>query len=568
MSRSTRFALLTVLVVITAVGAAVISGRLAPKAAKQQATLSDTTDEFFRTLTAMRIDRKAQIVDYFQSARRLADEIVRDSVMVERFFQRLDSRERPPNPNDDMVVDSRFATHYGEFYDILFVDHDGNVFHSVRYESDLGTNIFHGPLSGTKLAKHLRDATGITFIDYELYPPSDELGAFFAVPVVASDRPNSKGGSDAPVGWFVLQCPVNKLKSILSNRRQLGRTGETYLVNMDQRMVTESRFRPGPTDMELRVDTAAVTAAIGTGVGEKMVNDYRGCRVLSSYETFEILGTKWVILAEIDEAEVVTEHYKTHKEFYRDEIIDYLTRSKAVPSSPLKYARKAKTVDMNEFRKATPGDTLYTGGVATCTAVAITLPDHFGYLAHIGPTDCIYGEPDRGHNNCLGEMLNNLQRFDVYPCELADLEVTIVATHTASFAATVDLLLEVGIELSQIRFACNTQAASASVLVTNEDESVHVRWISSLADMTSVTGTDVEDLGSIVKRLAAEEDRHDGSGAGEAAESRQASRGKDKAAGFHRLATHVPAMGASRCRGEGREEGERGGSIGRIAQEK
>jgi len=254
--------------------------------------------------------------------------------------------------------------------------------------------------------------------------------------------------------------------------------------------------------MELRVDTSAVMSAIEAGTGEQVIDDYRGRRVLSSYEAFEISGTKWVILGEIDEAEVITEHYKRHKEFYEAEITSYLARCKTTPSSPLKESRDAKTVDMNEFRKATPGDTLYTGGVATCTAVAITLPGRLGYLAHIGPTDRIYGEPDRGHNNCLGEMLSDLQRFDVYPCELADLEVTIVATHTASFAEAVDLLLEVGIELSQIRFACNIQAASASILVTTEDESIHVRWKSSSSGMTSVVGTDVEDLGSIVTRLA------------------------------------------------------------------
>ncbi|MEE9602650.1 MAG: cache domain-containing protein [Thermoguttaceae bacterium] len=502
MPHFSRPVLLAVVALTVVVGAAALNSLRTSEGPKQQPVLSDTIDEFFETLTAMRGERKAQIVAYFESARRLADEIVRDPVMVERFFTRLDTRNQLPDPNDDMALDGRFATHYGEFYDILFVDRRGAVFHSVRYESDLGTNIFRGPLSDTKLAKRLREAEEITFIDYEFYPPSDEIGAFFAVPVVDSDRPGGQDRSGAAVGWFVLQCPVNKLRSILSNRQHLGRTGETYLVNTDQRMVTESRFRPGPADMALKVDTVAVAAAIETGTGKQIIDDYRGCRVLSSYEAFEIFGIEWVILAEIDEAEVVTEHFKRHEEFYRAEIVSHLTQNGIKASAPWKRPPNAKIVDMNEFGKATSADTLYTGGVATCTAVAVVLPGRFGYLAHIGPTDRIYGQPDHGHNNCLGEMLNRLQRFDVYPCELSELEFTIVATHTTGFAEAVDLLLGVGIDLSQIRFAYNPKATSANVAVAADDGSVRIQWQSPSAGVIPTTAAHVVDLGSIVKRLA------------------------------------------------------------------
>jgi hypothetical protein len=64
-------------------------------------------------------------------------------------------------------------------------------------------------------------------------------------------------------------------------------------------------------------------------------------------------------------------------------------------------------------------------------------------------------------------------------------------------------LLETGIELSQIRFAYNPKANHANVVITPEQESVWIEWKASTGVPTQSLGSDFEDLGSIVKRLAA-----------------------------------------------------------------
>ncbi len=217
--------------------------------------------------------------------------------MTEAFFKRRRTNHAPPDPVNDMALDEHFVTRYGEFYDILFVDRSGLVFHSMRYESDLGTNLLTGPLSQTKLAQALPNAKKATFVDYKPYSPSDEPAAFLVVPVFDSRAASDSRRSDRPAGWFVLQCPLNKLHSILSNRRSLGRSGETYLVNAAQKMVTESRFHPGQPPLEMKVETLAYFNAIRAGAGEQVIKDYRGVDVLSSYEAFELFGTKWIIVA-------------------------------------------------------------------------------------------------------------------------------------------------------------------------------------------------------------------------------------------------------------------------------
>ena len=458
----------------------------------QRPSIDAAIESTFRHLTATRTHRKGQIIAYFESARRLAQGITDDSLMTEAFFKRRRTNRTPPGAVSDMALDEHFVTRYGEFYDILFVDRSGLVFHSMRYESDLGTNLLTGPLAQTKLAQALPNAKKAIFVDYTPYSPSDEPAAFFVVPVF---------DSKALAGWFVLQCPLNKLHSILSHRSSLGRTGETYLVNAAQKMVTESRFRPGQPNLEMKVETLAYFNAIRSGAGEQVIKDYRGVDVLSSYEAFELFGTKWIIVAEMDRAEVVTEHYKRHAAYFAGAFAkQHAPRGRSAPSQAA-LTSPAKRVDMNEFCKTEPPHSLYTGGVASCTSVAAVLPGRFAYLAHVGPTDHVYGHPNRGHNDCLGEMLNRLQQHDVYPCEMANVQFTIVAPHCESIATIVDHLLESGAELAQIRFIHSPQSQYANVTVKPQDASVIVEWVDRTTGNSSWSlGTNVPDLGSAVGR--------------------------------------------------------------------
>lgn len=469
----------------------------------EQAFSSEIYAPSFRHLTDTRQNRKAQVEAYFDAAHRLAAGVTDDSVMMAAFSS-LRGKDGPPSGYDDLALDVHCVSKYAEFFDILLVDRSGYVFHSMRRESDYHSNLFDGPLADTKLARRLPSVQETTFIDYEPYPPSDEPGAFFAVPVFERGGRDPAGSDPGPLGWFVLQCSLNKLNSIVADRRNLGRTGEVYLVNTEQRMVTDSRFRAEPADLQVKVDTMAVAAAHETGAGERVIRDYRGVRVLSSFESFELFGTTWVIVAEIDEDEVVTEHYKQHRAFYGVEAARYLGSCQVHrrPSRPR--PERAKRVDMNEFAKAVAGTALTTSGVAVCTAITAVLPGRFGYLAHIGPSDLIYGKPDLGHNDCLGKMLSRLYRYDVYPYELPELEFTIIATHQESFARSADRLVDLGAELSQIRFAYNPAAYHANVVLVPETESVLIEWVAPTGVSTLTVAGDVEDLGDIVKHLAAE----------------------------------------------------------------
>lgn len=496
MRRRTTLAL-ALLIAAALTATALVNTR--PGSARSEAADSYTLP-FFRQLAATRTERKAQVISYFHAARRQAEGTVRDTRMMGA-FKALLGQDRPLDSRSELALDAHYVNHYGDFFDILFVDRTGYVFHSIRRESDYHRNLFEGPLSGTKLSTQLPTVRVTTFVDYEFYPPSDELAAFFAVPVTESAGGAATATLDGLLGWIVLQCPLNKLNSICTDRRGLGRTGEVYLVNTERRMVTDSRFRPEPAELTLRVDTLAVAEALAAGVGQRIVPDYRGVPVLSSFERFEVFGTPWVILAEIDEAEAITEFYRRNKAVLQDQIYDLAASVSIDPCQTAAPAAPPKRVDMNEYARALCGQALVTNGVAACTAVAAVLPGRFGYLAHIGPTDRIYGHSDQGHNDRLSEMLRQLQHYDVYPSQMAELRFTIAAVHERSFLLAVDRLLDLGIELAQIRFACHPTARYANVLLGADAETVWIEWNHADGASTTVRASDIEDLGALLKRV-------------------------------------------------------------------
>ncbi|MDA0662381.1 MAG: methyl-accepting chemotaxis protein [Proteobacteria bacterium] len=85
----------------------------------------------------------------------------------------------------------------------------------------------------------------------------------------------------------------------------MGESGETYIVGQDGYMRSDSRFSKDSTILKTKVTGETVDLALQGKTGEKLVLDYRGIPVFSAYGPIDFHGTRWAILAEIDEAEVM-----------------------------------------------------------------------------------------------------------------------------------------------------------------------------------------------------------------------------------------------------------------------
>jgi signal transduction histidine kinase len=107
--------------------------------------------------------------------------------------------------------------------------------------------------------------------------------------------------------FLFAEIPASGITRIMlheNSKSGLGNSGEAYLAGADLMMRSESRFIPGSL-LRIPVSSDAVKRAIRGETGAMVTPDYRGVQVFSAYEPLEIMGLKWVILAEIDYEEAM-----------------------------------------------------------------------------------------------------------------------------------------------------------------------------------------------------------------------------------------------------------------------
>ncbi|MEH6358479.1 MAG: EAL domain-containing protein [Pseudomonadales bacterium] len=232
------------------------------------------------------------------------------------------------NPTSLGDYDRQHNTHHRYFselrktyqlYDIFLIDLQGNIVYTVIKEADFATNLNSGPYKNSGLAKayqqSLNSAKGeLSFATFKPYEPSLNVpAAFLATPVF---------NNGAQIGSVAIQIPIEQLNSIMTfagkaQASGLGKSGEAYIVGSDLRMRNNSRFLADSNNELVQrlntsigvqlVDTPSVTEGLLGNKGSWIINDYRGIPVLSAYAAYNLFGENSVILAEIDEQEILGE---------------------------------------------------------------------------------------------------------------------------------------------------------------------------------------------------------------------------------------------------------------------
>lgn len=214
------------------------------------------------------------------------------------------------------------------YYDIFFVDNEGNVVYSVFKELDFATNLKQGPYSNTGIAEAYRKAAAMSKGQYYLddfkpyYPSYEAAASFIATPIMEG---NSR------LGVLIFQMPVDVINNIMTFKGNwaasgLGESGESYLIGPDKKMRSQSRFlleapddylavmksagvssqllaqiaSKGSTIGRQEIDSNAARNALMGRAGFEIINDYRGVQVMSAYSPVTVAGLKWAILTEID----------------------------------------------------------------------------------------------------------------------------------------------------------------------------------------------------------------------------------------------------------------------------
>lgn len=117
-------------------------------------------------------------------------------------------------------------------------------------------------------------------------------------------------------GVIVFELSPNIIDAIMlenNSKNGFGYSGESYLVGSDYLMRSSSRFHSNSV-LNTIVKTEAVTNALQNNSASKIIKDYRGKVVLSSFSKLNIPNLNWVILAEIDYKEATVPIYKIRSE--------------------------------------------------------------------------------------------------------------------------------------------------------------------------------------------------------------------------------------------------------------
>jgi methyl-accepting chemotaxis protein len=213
-------------------------------------------------------------------------------------------------PEDESGVPffDKYVELYG-YYDLFLINPDGYCFFTVAEEADQGTNFVNGTFKDSnlgELVRRVRETGSFGFADYAPYAPSDgKPAAFIARPVMHAGEPEL---------IVALQLPLGAVNAIMQEREGMGETGESYLVGPDKRMRSDSYLDPeghsvvasfAGTVERNGVDTQGVRQALSGETDSEIIEDYNGTPVLSAYMPLDVFGTRWAMLVEMNEAEVV-----------------------------------------------------------------------------------------------------------------------------------------------------------------------------------------------------------------------------------------------------------------------
>lgn len=174
---------------------------------------------------------------------------------------------------------------------IDIVDIDGRVVSST-IDASCGQEVS----DYEKFQQLINEAYGNTYI---VEPCYSQILNKIDMQVCAPLFPQNRGN---PIGIIILHYNLSALNLITCDRTGIGETGEVYIVNLEKKMLTESRFVENAVLRQI-VDTEPVRRIVDDGNGGMtgIYPDYRGVPIVGASVDIQEYG--WILLAEMDKAE-------------------------------------------------------------------------------------------------------------------------------------------------------------------------------------------------------------------------------------------------------------------------
>ncbi|MCU7922123.1 MAG: response regulator [Candidatus Thiodiazotropha sp. (ex Dulcina madagascariensis)] len=240
--------------------------------------------------------RNSELLTHLSEGLRQSGKNAADYVKSYDWVRRVEDAQ-----NDLMTV----LRDYDYIYDLLLIDREGNILFTVIRESDLGTNLFNGPLADTRFAassKYSLETGKAVFSDLERYAPSkNRLAGFLTAPLL-----NKMGDK---IGVFAIQISLERIFQIMATTSQNETSLRHYLVGEDSHL--RSALNDTNEVLQRHIDTEQVLHwhrehrphAHESGEMIEQASEYPGPDgqpVLTVHHDLNLPGIHWVVISEID----------------------------------------------------------------------------------------------------------------------------------------------------------------------------------------------------------------------------------------------------------------------------
>ncbi len=267
-------------------------------------------------LITVRDMKKLELEDYFLERREDLMVMARDPLVldglpqfVEEFNNKISGEKEIRQIDEKYRTGLTYYTNTYGYNDLFLVDVEGNVLFAAVNAAHEGVNLMGSDSVDPVMQDiFMQGRSKVAFSDYVWFDIFKGLAAFGASPV------RDKRGD--VMGVLMFQESFEAINAIMNKRPGLGKTGETYIVGQDKLLRSNSRFVEGETVDQLRVDTVAIKEALNGHSGVRTIYDYRGEEVVSAYAPLGIEGLNWLIIAEMDVAEIFKSVHKMRKLMY------------------------------------------------------------------------------------------------------------------------------------------------------------------------------------------------------------------------------------------------------------
>lgn len=240
--------------------------------------------------------------------KRLSEEFESSGQALEEYTKNLGSEGVRKGAQTDL---QNAVRDYDYVEDLFLIDREGNILFTVLLESDLGMNLFNGPLAETSIATTVRRAmetkSGL-FSDIEYYAPSGgELAGFLVAPVEGLE-------DDGVIGAVVLQIKLDRIFDVMSQSAEDETSVRHYLVGEDGRL--RSALSSPEDILHRSIDTQQLanwTLEHGRHGTESSHMDeplweYEGPNgqlVFGKHHDVSLPGVHWALISEIDRSEAL-----------------------------------------------------------------------------------------------------------------------------------------------------------------------------------------------------------------------------------------------------------------------